>query len=368
MSSGPLLVRAPGRVNLIGEHTDYNDGFVMPAAIDRFTSVEITPAPGRRLYAFSEHFQRSAEIDLDLPAIRNNDWSRYVFGVAIALERWGIRLSGGRLRIRSELPIGSGLSSSAALEVAVARALMEQSRVTMAPLDIARVCQRAEHDFAHTRCGIMDQFAACFGVAGNALLLDCRSLSFQPVLLPESVRMVITNSMVQRELASSVYNDRRSECELGAASISKRLPDRASLRDVTAPELEACRAGLPEGIYRRCRHVVSENERVIEAAAALERRDVLRFGQLMYESHRSLREDFEVSCDELNLLVDLARQVRGVHGSRMTGAGLGGCTVSLVDAEHVEEFRQIVGEGYRKAGHNCEFYVCNAADGCFAKV
>jgi galactokinase len=365
--SSSVLVRAPGRVNLIGEHTDYNDGFVMPAAIDRFTSVEITPLPGRRLYAFSEHFQESAEIDLEFPEVpKTSAWSNFVFGVAITLEASGIRLQGARLRIRSEVPIAAGLSSSAALEVAVARALLERSGVAMEPLDVARICQRAEHEFAGTRCGIMDQFAACFGVAGNALLLDCRSLSFQPVSLPERVSMVIANSMVRRELASSVYNDRRAECEHGVSLASRRFPGKSSLRDVAAPELEACRDDLPEVIYRRCRHVVSENERVIEAAAALRKRDVVRFGELMYESHRSLREDFEVSCDELDLLVDLARRAPGVYGSRMTGGGLGGCTISLVDTERVEEFCMIVREGYTKAGHSFEVYVCNAADGCFA--
>jgi galactokinase len=356
-------------VNLIGEHTDYNDGFVMPAAIDRFTSVEITPLPGRTLYAFSEHFQESAEIDLDSPEIpQNNTWSNYVFGTALTLEASGIRLQGGRLRIRSDLPIGSGLSSSAALEVAVARALLERSGVAVEPLDIARICQRAEHEFALTRCGIMDQFAVCFGVAGNALVLDCRSLSFQPVPLPEQASMVIANSMVRRELASSVYNDRRAECERGVALVSRRFRGKASLRDVAASELEACRDDLPEVIFRRCRHVVSENERVIDAAAALRKRDVVRFGELMYESHRSLREDFEVSCDELDLLVDIARHAPGVYGSRMTGGGLGGCTISLVDTNRVEEFCVKVQEGCTKAGHSFEVCVCNAANGCFAKM
>ena len=230
----------------------------------------------------------------------------------------------------------------------------------MEPLDVARLCQKAEHDFAGTRCGIMDQFAACFGLAGNALLLDCRSLTFQPVPLPEGVSIVIANSMVRRELASSVYNDRRAECE--------RFPGKAVLRDVTASELEACRDVLPEVIYRRCRHVVSENERVIEAAAALRNRDVMRFGELMYESHRSLREDFEVSCDELDLLVDLARRAPGVYGSRMTGGGLGGCAISLVDTEHVKEVCMMLRKGYTKTGRAFEVYVCNAADGCFAKM
>ena len=359
------IFQVPGRVNLIGEHTDYNDGFVMPAAIDLFTRIEVTALPGRRLSVFSEQFSESVEFDLNRPRFREpRHWSGYVLAAAMALEKQGIRLQGAQLRIHSEVPIGAGLSSSAALEVATVRALLENSGVAMEAADIARTSQRAENDFMQTACGIMDPFAVCCGRAGSAILLDCRSLTYRLVPLPESVCMVVSNTMIRRELAGVAYNERRSECETGARIMAGVLPHLRALRDISLHDLTRSVQRLPEEIYRRCRHVVSENARVIEAAAALENGDVTRVGELMDESHRSLRDDFQVSCDELDLLVDLARTLPGVYGTRMTGAGFGGCTVSLVQPANVEEFRYAVVEGYRRVtGRVPDIYVCSAADG-----
>lgn len=365
LGAGARVFRAPGRVNLIGEHTDYNDGFVLPAAIDLFTWVAVAPLQERKLSIISENFSERIEFDLDdahPPAAGH--WSDYVRGVAVLLEQAGHRLHGARLVIRSDVPIGSGLSSSAALEVAAAYALLGNSGVNVNRLDVARLCQRAENEFVGARCGIMDQFVACWGEAGKALLLDCRSLEFRRVPLSDEARLVICNTMVRHELARGAYNERRAECEAGVRHLARLRPGVRALRDVALDELEHAGRDLPDVIFRRCRHVISENARVIEAGEALERGDLVYFGQLMNESHRSLRDDYEVSCDELDLMVRLARQVPGVHGARMTGGGFGGCTISLVRPEHVEEFKRVVAEGYQKArGLSPEIYVCSAAQG-----
>jgi galactokinase len=337
----PRIFRAPGRVNLIGEHTDYNDGFVMPAAIEFATWAAVTPRRDRRLVIHSENFNETCEIDLGQPPARRGHWSDYVLGVAVMLER----RSGANLLIRTEVPIGAGLSSSAALEVAVSWALTPEP---MDPTERAKLCQRAEH-FTGVRCGIMDQFVACHARAGNALMLDCRSLEYQHVAVPSGVKIVIANSMVHHALAAGEYNRRREECGEAAENLGK------SLRDAGLDELG--RAHLPHVIFRRARHVITENARVLEAREALSRGDLTEFGRLMYESHRSLRDDFEVSCAELDTLVEIARGVEGVYGSRMTGGGFGGCTVSLVDVDRVDALREAIQAGYPKA----EVYVSDAA-------
>jgi len=344
----PRIFRAPGRVNLIGEHTDYNEGFVMPAAIAFATWAAIANREDRRLVVHSENYAETVEFDLDDPSIRaRGHWSDYVVGVAITLERSGITLRGANLLIRGEVPIGAGLSSSASLEVAVAMALAPE---LVDATKLAKLCRGAENEFVGVQCGIMDQFIACHALAGNALMLDCRSLEYHYAPLPAGVKMVIANSMIRHELAGGEYNRRRAECAEAAAYFGK------SLRDVT--EAEIARAKLPEGILRRARHVVTENARVAEARAALERGDLLAFGTLMYESHRSLRDDYEVSCVELDVLVEIARGRAGVYGSRMTGGGFGGCTISLVADDRVDAFRAAIAAGYSRA----EVYVSSATD------
>ncbi len=342
----PRIYRAPGRVNLIGEHTDYNGGFVMPAAIEFATWAAVGERNDRSLVMYSENFGETAEFDLDHHGPRpRRHWSDYALGVAVMLERAGIELRGANLLIRSTVPVGAGLSSSAALEVAVSWALAPE------PIDLtgrAKLCQRAEHEFAGVLCGIMDQFVACHARAGNALMLDCRSLEYQHVPVPRGLKIVIANSMVRHELASGEYNRRREQCAEAAVYFGK------SLREVT--EADLTRAKLPDPILRRARHVVTENARVLKAAAALDRGDLRALGELMYDSHRSLRDDFQVSCAELDTLVEIARGVEGVYGSRMTGGGFGGCTVSLVAEDRVDALRAAIKAGYPKA----EVYVSDA--------
>jgi galactokinase len=357
--------RAPGRVNLIGEHTDYNDGFVMPAAIDLSTWVTVLPLEQRKLQIFSEHFNEEIEVDLDDQSLtRRGHWSDYAVGVAVMLEKAGHRLDGATLHIRSEVPLGSGLSSSAAIEVATACALVANSGLEVDRHDLALLCQKAENEFVGTRVGIMDQFVSLFGQAEKALMLDCRSLHFELLPLPDNVRLTICNTMVKHELASNAYNERRAQCEAGVKHLAKFVPNVVALRDVTLEQLEQFGRDLPEVVYRRCRHVITENARVLLAAQALEQHDLNQFGRLMAESHRSLRDDYEVSSEELDLMVELARTVDGVYGARMTGGGFGGCTVNIVAVEHVEEFSKRVAESYEQAMKlKPDIYVCSASNG-----
>ena len=364
-SDGARIYRAPGRVNLIGEHTDYNDGFVMPAAIDLYTQAAIKPRDDRTLFVHSENFSDSVEFDLDEsnPHARGH-WSDYVYGVAATLERAGYSLRGADLAIRSDVPIGAGLSSSAAIEVATGLAMLENSGIEIDRVDLAKLCQQAENEFVGMRCGIMDQFISCCGKAGTALMLDCRSLGYRLLPLPEDVLLVICNTGVKHELGSSEYNTRRAECEAGIQHFAKLLPDIRALRDVTVNDLEGRSSDLNEVIFKRCRHVITENVRVMEAASALERGDLHAFGKLMAQSHCSLRDDYEVSCAELDAMVDLAMQVEGVWGARMTGGGFGGCTINLVKADRVADFKRTVARGYQRAtGLAPEVFVCSTADG-----
>ena len=359
------VFRAPGRVNLIGEHTDYNDGFVMPAAIDFYTWVRVAPLETRQLHIRSQNYGEEVEVDLDDPNIApRGHWSDYPIGVAVMLERAGHRLRGARLEIRGEVPIGSGLSSSAAIEVATACALTAISGLEIDRRELALICQQAENEFVGARVGIMDQFVSLFGQAHKALLLDCRSLEFKLLPVPDNVRLIICNTMVKHALASSAYNERRAQCEAGVKHLQRAVPHVKALRDVTREQLEQYGRDLPEVIYRRCRHVITENERVLAAANALERRDLKEFGTLMAESHRSLRDDYEVSSAELDLMVELAQPIEGVYGARMTGGGFGGCTVNLVVAEHTDQFRERVAVGYERATQlKPEIYICNASNG-----
>jgi galactokinase len=363
---GPArLYRAPGRVNLIGEHTDYNDGFVMPVAIDLRVWVAIAPRVDRKLFVRSINFTDTVEVDLEAKAPRaRNHWSDYVQGVAVILARAGYHLQGANLLIRGDVPIGAGLSSSAAIEVATALALLDNSGLVADRVELARLCRSAENDFVGARVGIMDQFVSCSAQAGRALFLDCRSLDYRLLPLPPNVSLVTCNTMVKHRHASGEYNSRRTQCEEGVRLLSRSLPGIRALRDLSAEELERHGHNLPETIRKRCRHVVLENARVSAAAAALQGGDLATFGRLMKESHNSLRDDYEVSCPELDLMVELAEKQEGVYGARMTGGGFGGCTVNLVNPEAAAEFEHSVSVAYEKAtGLSPQILVTSAADG-----
>jgi galactokinase len=361
----PNIYRAPGRVNLIGEHTDYNDGFVLPAAIDLSCWIAIAGRNDRRLVLYSENFDECVEADLDSLKPRSAaNWANYPMGVAWALEQGGFRLHGANIYILGEVPLGAGLSSSASVEVSAGYALADLSGNSIELTQLARLCQRAENEFVGARCGIMDQFVSCHGRAGNALFLDCRSLDFQHLRIPPEIHLVICNVMVKHNLASNEYNMRRAECEEGVKLLRAVLPGIRALRDVSVSDLEGNRSLLSETVYRRCRHVVNEIQRTREAASCLQSGQIKALRGLMAASHESLRNDFQVSCSELDVMVEIAMRQPGVLGSRMTGGGFGGCTVNLVEASCSEEFQTHVAEEYRAAtGHDPEIYVCDASQG-----
>lgn len=363
--SAPRIFSAPGRVNLIGEHTDYNDGYVLPMAIDRRTYVAAAPRDVARVRAVSTAFLGMVEFGIDPHLTRVDDWANLLRGMTAYLSREQYRISGADLLITSDVPVGAGLSSSAALEIAAGYALLAVAGEMIDLEELAEMAQMAEQEYAGTRCGIMDQYIACFGVADHALLIDCRSLEYRAVPVEmEKSRVVVCDTMVRHNLATSEYNARRAECELGVKLLASQRPEITALRDVTMEELEAARHLLPEKVYRRCRHVIGENERTVEAAGALEQRDLERFGELMYASHESLRDDYEVSCRELDLLVEIARGCEGVYGARMTGGGFGGSTVNLVAVERVEEVSRVLRDRYRaECGIEPEVRLCVAGGG-----
>lgn len=359
------VYRAPGRVNLIGEHTDYNDGFVLPAAIEFYCWVATSPRNDKKLVIYSENLKETVEANLEsITPQGKGHWSRYPLGVAWALEGAGKRLRGANLLVTSDVPLGAGLSSSAAIEVAVGFALQHQSGLAIDLRELARLCQKAENEFVGAHVGIMDQFVSCHGRSSHALLLDCRSLEYKLVKLPPGFQLVICNSMVKHEIGSSQYNVRRAECEEGVRILRKVMPEIRALRDVTLPKLEQHRALLSPKVYARCHHVVAENDRVQSAVRACESGNLSVLGQLMRDSHRSLRDHYEASCEELDLLVEIATAQPGILGARMTGGGFGGCTINLVESSAVEAFRQNVAARYSaKTALTPEIYVSPAADG-----
>jgi galactokinase len=335
------VIMAPGRVNLIGEYTDFNEGFVFPMTVDRGVYVGIRARTAQQVRVFSSRFDELIEHHFDeFKPPESGHWSCYVLGVVEELRVLGLVPHGFDAVIDGNLNLGAGLSSSAALEMATALALQTLFGFEMSRVDVATLCQRVEHRYAGVMCGIMDQFASGLGRKGHALLLDCRTLSHVsiPVALGD-YRIVIISSEVKRELASSAYNERRSQCEDGVLAFKQTDPSVEALRDVSVETLEACGGELSEVVYRRCRHVITETARVLDASAALGAGDLAQFGALMTQSHRSLRDDFEVSCDELDCLVDIASGVEGVLGSRMTGAGFGGCTVTLIHKDSIDALR-----------------------------
>ena len=370
------VAAAPGRVNLIGEHLDYNEGHVLPVAIDRSIMVAFASRSDGRVRLYSLDFEQESAFDLeDIQRDPEAPWSDYVRGVAWALRGAGHRLSGLDAALQGDVPVGAGLSSSAALEVAALGAFEAASGLQLDRRDLALLGQRAENGFVGVACGIMDQMAAALSRAGHALLIDCRSLEHEAVPLPleasgpagrADLRLVVADSGVRRALLDSQYNLRRQECQRAAELLAADIADRTvtALRDVSPDDLAHHGDSLPPSLFKRARHVVEEERRVLLSVEALRAGDVEAFGEMLDASHRSLRDDFEVSCPELDLLVDLARAQPGVLGARLTGAGFGGCTVNLVRAESLETFREHVVARYcTETGREGRMYVCRAAGG-----
>jgi galactokinase len=361
----PRIFRAPGRVNLIGEHTDYNDGFVMPAAIAFSTYVAVVPRDDQKISIHSRQFPDQFLFDLDhLPQQRTGAWCDYTLGVARELIARGVKLSGANLLVHGEVPIGAGLSSSASLEVASAFALLGQADATLPRPEIAKLCRQAENNFVGARVGIMDQFVSCMGKAGHAILLDCRTLQYQAVPIPPEIQLVICNTMVKHDLATGTYNTRRAECEEGVRILAKSNPAIHALRDVSAGLLQQHARELSPIIAKRCSHVIYENQRTIDAARAFSSGDLSRVGELMAASHCSLRDLYEVSCRELDIMVEAAQDLPGFIGGRMTGGGFGGCTINLVHEENADDFATQIADRYRAAtGIDPQVYICSAEDG-----
>ncbi len=344
----PRVFAAPGRVNLIGEHTDYNDGFVFPMAVGYYTYTAVVPTNDRKLYIRSENMNELIAVELDKNK-RRSHWSDYVAGMAWALEQEGIRLPGACLLIESNVPVGAGLSSSAALEISTGLALLSTVDVELDGAKLALLGQKAENQFVGMNCGIMDQFISVFAQKDHALFLDCRSLAFERApLRSDEAQVVICNTMVKHELGASEYNKRRAQCEEGVRILSRSLPGIKALRDVPMTSFQELQGKLPSETARRCRHVISEIERTSAAFAALQRDDLETFGRLMNESHDSLRDDYEVSCPELDVMVDIARAQKGVLGARMTGGGFGGCTVNLVRSGYMDDFIERTAAEYER--------------------
>ena len=359
----PRLFQAPGRVNLIGEHTDYAGGFVMPAAIDFGTIAAIAPREDSRIEIWSENFAEGVSLEPNQMRKARKHWSDYPLGVLWALAERGIAVPGGfSLTLYGDVPLGAGLSSSASIEVATALALLSLAGGEMARDEVAKLCQRAENAFVGASCGIMDQFIACNGAADHALLLDCRSLEFRLAPIPHHLSLVIANTMVKHSIAGGEYGIRRGEVEQGTAILHGHRPEIKLLRDATLQDLEQWGHEMPPNVLRRCRHVISENLRTVAAADALEGGNLKKLGDLMAAAHASYRDDFEASCEEADVMVAAAQGLPGVVGARLTGGGFGGCTVNLVEAVRAADFSERLHDEYKAAtGIDADIYMCHAS-------
>jgi galactokinase len=354
---------APGRVNLIGEHTDYAGGFVMPAAIDFGTLAAISPRTDGRVVVWSENFNEQVSHQLDgFPKNGGGHWSGYPLGVVKILREAGFKVPAFNLTIQGDVPLGAGLSSSASIEVATALAALSLAGANPEREEIAKLCQRAENVYVGSSCGIMDQFIACRGAENHALLLDCRSLEYRLAPILPSVSLVIANTMVKHSVAGGEYGIRRTEVEEGTAILREHRPEIELLRDATPQDLEQWGAEMPENVLRRCRHIITENLRTVAAADALEAGHMKKLGDLMAAAHASYRDDFEASCEEADAMVEAAHRLPGLIGARLTGGGFGGCTVNLVHADRAEKFAARLHDEYRAAtGIDAEIYRCHAS-------
>lgn len=358
-SESEIIVRAPGRVNLIGEHTDYNDGFVLPMAIDHAVWLALRPRDDRTVRLFSLDLETEAAFELD-SLTKGSDWIEYPKSIAYELMKAGYELRGFDAVMTGDVPRGAGLSSSAAVELAVARAFAAVSGIEWDAPKMAKLSQKAENEWVGVNCGIMDQMASAACKEGHALFLDCRSLEIQHAPLPQGVSIVILDTSTRRGLVGSAYNERRSQCEEAARWFGVK-----ALRDVSVEEFnKSSKNGLNELAEKRARHIITENARVLEAMEVMKAGNVKRLGELFNASHDSLRDDFEVTNDALNIMVDCAREQASCYGARMTGAGFGGCAVALVKEENAAEFVTAVSEAYRqRSSMEAAVYVCKPSEG-----
>ncbi len=362
------LFAAPARVNLIGEHTDYTGGLVMPMAIDFATVAVVSPRDDGRAVFYSANFDEEVSFEISsLGRTPREHWSDYPLGVIWSLAQEGIAVGGFSMSIAGDVPVGAGLSSSASLEVATVMALLGHAGRVLPLKTIATLCRRAENEFVGAKSGIMDQFVVAGGVAGRAMLLDCRSLEFEMLSLPLHACVVVCNSMVKHEVANGAYGDRSDEVQAGQAVLQRERPGIKLLRDATLTDLEACKDKMSAASFARCRHIITENKRVLAAREALLRGDVNRFGELMLEAHASMRDDFAASCAEVDTLVEIAVRQPSCYGARITGGGFGGCTVNLVEADRAEAFVEALQREYAAATTiAADCFVCAPSDGALA--
>jgi galactokinase len=361
----PTIVRSPGRVNIIGEHTDYNNGFVLPAAIDKAIYVAVTPRQDDIIRLYSGEFDESFETNLGTLKPTDKGWPNYILGVADQLIKRGYSMAGFNMAIDGDVPIGSGLSSSAAVECATAFALNEIFKLRIDKKDLAFIGQKAEHTFAGVMCGIMDQFASVFGKKDHVIKLDCQSIEYEYVpLVLEGYKLVLLNTNVKHSLASSEYNTRRTQCEQGVAWVKEHVPEVNSLRDVTMEMLHQYVEPKDHLIYERCKYVVEEKERLLSGCEDLRRGDLEALGKKMFETHDGLSKEYEVSCKELDFLVDAVRDNPNVVGARMMGGGFGGCTINIVKEEAIDELIEQLQESYQKnMGKQLTAYIAQVENG-----
>ncbi|HET9908745.1 MAG TPA: galactokinase [Anaerolineales bacterium] len=365
------LARAPGRVNLLGEHVDYNDGFVLPAAIDRATYIAFSPSDSVQTTLLAADLNQQVSFSPETISTKTQidssplpEWALYPAGVMWTLLAESVSTPAMNAVYASNVPRGSGLSSSASVEMAFMIGWQTLGQWKLPPMQQAQLSQKAENQYVGVNCGIMDQFASACGVENHLLLLDCRSLEWKPIPLPADVAVVIADTMVRRKLTSGEYNNRRAACEEAVRLLQKDLPDIKSLRDVSVHDFNRLAGKLPEEVSKRARHVVEEIERTNQAEALLKVRNIPRFGELMNECHKSLRDFYEVSCPELDVMVRIAQSLDGCYGARLTGAGFGGCTVNLVAQENAEAFAQSLKEGYQiETGYQPDIYITGASSG-----